>query len=262
VQNREDFVTGGKTQRALREWRSDLRSPVTAAALVAVAAVLTLAGPFETNEVLRFGPRAAYWLAMVGLTYGAGTLINALLRSWLAGRKQPLIMVASGAATGFAICGIVLTMNALALDYVPRGPDLVPFVATVFAISMIISLSLSYAYLQTAPPAKVPTQVPLMERLPLEKRGALVALSVGDHYVRVQTRKGEEMLLMRLSDAIRETGTLEGAQVHRSHWVAFGQVTAARRQGDRAILTLSTGAELPVSRANLPKIKEAGLLPR
>jgi len=70
------------------------------------------------------------------------------------------------------------------------------------------------------------------------------------------------MVLMRLSDAMKETGDLPGAQVHRSHWVAFSAVRAARRDGDRAILTLTSGVEIPVSRANLPKVKEAGLLPR
>lgn len=70
------------------------------------------------------------------------------------------------------------------------------------------------------------------------------------------------MVLMRLSDAMKETGNIPGAQVHRSHWVAFKAVTAARREGDRAILTLSSGVDIPVSRANLSKVKEAGLLPR
>jgi hypothetical protein len=37
-----------------------------------------------------------------------------------------------------------------------------------------------------------------------------VALSVEDHYVRVRTTRGEEMILMRLSDAIRETAPETG----------------------------------------------------
>ncbi|WP_058246574.1 LytTR family DNA-binding domain-containing protein [Tropicibacter naphthalenivorans] len=80
--------------------------------------------------------------------------------------------------------------------------------------------------------------------------------------MRITTTKGQELILMRLSDAVREVGDTPGAQVHRSHWVSYSQVTAARREGDRAILTLSDGQELPVSRANVAKIKEAGLLPR
>jgi DNA-binding LytR/AlgR family response regulator len=67
---------------------------------------------------------------------------------------------------------------------------------------------------------------------------------------------------MRLSDAIRETGDSLGAQVHRSHWAGFDHVARVERLGDRALLHMNTGDQIPVSRANLPKLKEAGLLPR
>ena len=67
---------------------------------------------------------------------------------------------------------------------------------------------------------------------------------------------------MRLSDAMKEVGTTHGAHVHRSHWAAFDQVASVRREGDRAVLTMKTGIEIPVSRANISQIKEAGLLPR
>ena len=129
---------------------------------------------------------------------------------------------------------------------------------------MIVSGAFSLIARQSAQSAPAPMQAvqpTILDRIPLDKRGPLVALSVEDHYVRVQTVKGEELILMRLSDAIKEVGMILGAKVHRSHWVAFEHVTAARREADRAILTLTTGRDIPVSRANLAKIKEAGLLP-
>lgn len=78
----------------------------------------------------------------------------------------------------------------------------------------------------------------------------------------VVTTRGRASVLMRLVDAMREAGDVRGLQVHRSHWVALDQVTAARRVGDAAVLTLSTGAEVPVSRSRLPDLRAAGLLPR
>ncbi|MCW1932118.1 LytTR family DNA-binding domain-containing protein [Pararhodobacter zhoushanensis] len=98
-----------------------------------------------------------------------------------------------------------------------------------------------------------------MARLPLDKRGALISLSVQDHYVEVVTLRGRELLLMRLSDAIAETGGDVGLQVHRSHWVALDQVRAARREGARGVLTLSDGREIPVSRTYAAAAKAAGL---
>lgn len=70
------------------------------------------------------------------------------------------------------------------------------------------------------------------------------------------------MVLLRLSDAIREVGNTDGLQVHRSHWVAKSAVTKAERTGDRALLSMSHGPDIPVSRSNLPKLRDAGLLPR
>jgi len=69
------------------------------------------------------------------------------------------------------------------------------------------------------------------------------------------------MLLMRLSDAIRETAPTAGLQVHRSHWVARDQIASVKRTGDRAIMTLKTGAEIPASRTYIPALRDAGLLP-
>ena len=89
-----------------------------------------------------------------------------------------------------------------------------------------------------------------------------MSLSVQDHYVEVTTTKGRELILLRLGDAMAEVGETAGLQVHRSHWVATDQVTAARRDGARAILTMSDGRDIPVSRTYVPAIKEAGLLSR
>nr|WP_255552328.1 LytTR family DNA-binding domain-containing protein [Maritimibacter dapengensis] len=102
----------------------------------------------------------------------------------------------------------------------------------------------------------------ILDRLPIEKRGPLISLSVQDHYVEVATTKGTELVLLRLSDAMAEVGDTPGLQVHRSHWIATGAVKSARRDGARAILTMADGRDIPVSRTYLPAIKEAGLLPR
>jgi DNA-binding LytR/AlgR family response regulator len=63
---------------------------------------------------------------------------------------------------------------------------------------------------------------------------------------------------MRLSDAIAELEGLEGAQTHRSWWVAREAVESARRDGDRVTLVLKSGAEAPVSRPNVRPLREAG----
>jgi hypothetical protein len=100
-----------------------------------------------------------------------------------------------------------------------------------------------------------------MERLPIKYRGAaLYAISSEDHYLRVHTDRGEELILMRLADAIRELNGARGLQTHRSWWVAEDGVSDARRINGKLILHLKSGAEAPVSRTYQAAVKDRGLI--
>lgn len=101
----------------------------------------------------------------------------------------------------------------------------------------------------------------LSERLKTGLRNApILALEAEDHYVRVHTDRGSELILLRLADAIAEMGDVEGARTHRSWWVARTAVKESRRADGRATLTLSNGAEAPVSRNALGELIEKGWL--
>lgn len=82
----------------------------------------------------------------------------------------------------------------------------------------------------------------LMDRLPRHLRGnELWALKTEDHYLLVITSKGEALLRLRMSDALRELGSIEGAQTHRSWWIARSAFRGVRK-GDRISLLLPDGA--------------------
>ncbi len=99
------------------------------------------------------------------------------------------------------------------------------------------------------------------QRLPYEKRGALVRLEAQDHYLKVVTQAGEALILQRLSDALTELSGFDGLRVHRSHWIARDQVQKVSRREGKVILTLTDGAEVPVSRTYRAAVEEAGLTP-
>ena len=163
------------------------------------------------------------------------------------------------------VFAVVYILNGLALGLWATGRILVEGFVNVSIIASVISIIfhiIDHSPTETAPSPASDHGPPLLDRLAFDKRGPLVSLSVEDHYVRVRTKKGEEMILMRLGDAIREVGDTPGLQVHRSHWIALDQVTMASRKGDGAVLSLQYGPDIPVSRANVRKIREAGLLPR
>ncbi|ERM03598.1 hypothetical protein Q644_00945 [Brucella intermedia 229E] len=75
--------------------------------------------------------------------------------------------------------------------------------------------------LESVPRNIADTPPPLLARLKPGNRGAILRLSAEDHYTRIVTsRGGEELLLLRFSDALNEVGNTSGLQIHRSHWVA------------------------------------------
>ena len=63
---------------------------------------------------------------------------------------------------------------------------------------------------------------------------------------------------MRLSDAIGELNGLEGAQVHRSWWVARGAVKDIERGDGKAVFTLTNDTQVPVSRNYAKALREIG----
>ncbi len=98
-----------------------------------------------------------------------------------------------------------------------------------------------------------------LKRLPPKLRGAeLYAVEAQDHYLRLHTSRGSDLILMRLADALEELEGLEGARTHRSWWVAREAVQGARREGARAVLQLPGGREAPVSRTYLQALRQDG----
>jgi len=104
-----------------------------------------------------------------------------------------------------------------------------------------------------------PTAVRFLERLPPRLRGSdLYAVEAEDHYLRIHTSRGSDLILLRLADAIAELEGLDGAQTHRSWWVAKAAVQDVRRGDGRAVLMLPAGVEAPVSRSFAPALRDRG----
>ena len=109
-----------------------------------------------------------------------------------------------------------------------------------------------------AEPAR-PSLPRFLERFPAKLRGAeLYAVEAEDHYLRLHTSRGSDLILLRLADAVSELEGIEGAQTHRSWWVARNAVRSAERGDGRAVLTLANGAQAPVSRTYAKVLREAG----
>ncbi|MGE0742924.1 MAG: LytTR family DNA-binding domain-containing protein [Hyphomonadaceae bacterium] len=94
-----------------------------------------------------------------------------------------------------------------------------------------------------------------VKRLPPEKRGEVWALSSELHY-RVYTSKGNDLVMMRLSDAIDICNSLGGLRIHRSHWVARAGIASIDDEEGQLRVRLKNGTELPVSRSRNFAVRE------
>lgn len=108
---------------------------------------------------------------------------------------------------------------------------------------------------ETAPPAEALPTLPLPPGF-----GPVRALKGEDHYVRVIGDGREELILMRMRDAIERLGDVEGLRIHRSWWVAKDAVAAVRRDGRAAVVVLTSGHEAAAARDMMPQLRAAGWL--
>lgn len=248
-------------QSTLREMRA-LAGDVRAWAVLAVLSlVVGLIGPFGTFEMAPLG-RIAYWTSVVIGTSVTGTLVASVLERLLGDRLPRLLAAAlAGSIAGLPITLIVILINAAVFGLWFRPIDAASLLLYCILISAAVTVlgAILVDHAPAAALAKAATPA-LLERLPLPQRGRLLHLAVADHYVEVTTDKGRALLLLRLSDAIRETAPIPGLQVHRSHWIALSAVRKATRQSGKPVLELENGTVVPISRSYLEAARAAGLV--
>lgn len=102
---------------------------------------------------------------------------------------------------------------------------------------------------------------PLLARLSQSFLPPIVALQSEDHYVRVHGAINDELLLIRLRDAIAEMGEVRGERVHRSWWVAVSAIVGSERSGRTWALQIIGDKRVPVARNSVDRLRRLGLLP-
>jgi hypothetical protein len=231
-------------------WRDDWKGVVVAGIAGLFMAAIGAFGTDEAPPLVRYG----YW---IGLSVGGSLVGHALShvfrryglmddRPWVWGT---LIVLAI--SVPFTLVVWLVSSLLFRGELHPGGlPHYFPPVLTVTAAmtALVILVHRRRAITHAAPAGAAPPR--FLERLPLKLRGAEVwAVEAEDHYLRLHTSKGQDLILMRLSDAIAELEGIEGSQTHRSWWVARDAIVEAQRGDGRAVLTLKDGAKVPVSRA-------------
>ena len=241
-------------------WRRKLARDV---GVVLVAALfLALSGAF-VGDGTGFGRRFAYWLLAMAVgtlwAEACGRLIGRWIdlddRPWLGGAVLVLVIAAPLSVTIWALTGPMFGYPVLPIEAMP---GFIAPVLMVTAIMTALGLALgrkparTHAAADRGPPR-------FLDRLPFRLKGAAIhAVEAEDHYLRIHTDRGSDLILMRLSDAVKELEGLEGAQTHRSWWVARDAVADIARGDGRAALEGQGGQSVPVSRRHARALRAAG----
>ena len=98
------------------------------------------------------------------------------------------------------------------------------------------------------------------DRLPPHLGREVICLQMEDHYVRVHTPLGSDLVLMSLSQAMAGLAGVEGRQTHRSWWVARAAVEGVVEDGRNLSLRLKGGLTAPVSSTRVAPLRAEGWL--
>ncbi|MEM9310736.1 MAG: LytTR family DNA-binding domain-containing protein [Pseudomonadota bacterium] len=241
--------------------------------MTAIGVILAFIGPFGSFEE-PLGYRLVSWVGFSWIGYAIYSPMGPLVDR-VAGALDlptaPLWVVAAAASS------LPMTAAVYAMGYLPGPvpwPSLEVFFTRypyVFVIGGgVTALFYMLETRKSAAPQPAPADQPqpdspapavpnpLLDALPPALGSDIIALEMEDHYVRVHTALGSELVLMRLRDAIAHVAMIEGRQVHRSWWVARGAVEEVLREGRNVRLVLARGVEAPIARAQASELKEAG----
>jgi len=256
-------VVGNAIHLTLREMRQTFASPRVLAAMLILGVLLGLVGPFATFDYFRPIPRIAYWIGMVFFGYAAGTfggsvMVNIINQIW----KSPnvwVVIFGAGTGAGIPVSIVVYIANSAILgDWDIEGFS--GILTTVYCILISICIAALHILFLREDRPSAPKSIEILSRLQVQNRGTLLYLSMQDHYVNVVTSRGQELLLMRMSDAIKEADGIEGIKIHRSHWVAIDGVKRVERQNGNYLVEMLDSQKLPVSRGQVQAAKDAGII--
>jgi hypothetical protein len=235
--------------------------------LTLIGLTLGWMGPFGTYDRLVPLERFVFWgisVPLIGLL--ARFAIRIVVRHGpTAHWPLPVRVIVGSALAGFPGAFVIyMLLSAIHRPFVFDILDLLGTYATVTAITILlavpIALSAARRRQQAEEIAPQETVSTFFKRVPHRLGTELLSLTAEDHYVRVTTALGSDLILCRLSDAIAEIGAEKGQRVHRSHWVAQGAVASVDRQSGKTALVLKNGESIPVSQSYLPALRAAGWL--
>lgn len=269
---------------ALREWERLKAILLEGLAVGGVWFLAVMIGPFGTFSALTPLELIQYWGISIALNWLQIRLAHFFLHRLLGESRFWLPTV--GAC---ALASVPATFEVIWLESTFR-PETVEHIGflwlypQVLVLSLAITIPIMHFFMSRSAPATASDEAALsaqgedaqgddaqgngtlvasaaprfLLRVPTRLGRDLLCLQAEDHYVRVHTALGDDLVLHRFSDAVEELDGLRGLRVHRSWWIAEDAVQDVVRRDRKTWLLLRNGLEVPVSRTYLPAVREAG----
>ena len=234
------------------------RAAAELALMAAVGVLLGFLAPFDSGD-RPLGFRMVYWMILI---VGGGVIgiafdvaVGRRLESFWARLLADCLLM-----TPFVSLLVMLVAWRMYGGHwsLPNYGDLL---FQVFIICLLVMALRQLAW-RAAEPAPSPIAEPsdvFRQRLSAKRREArLLAVEAEDHYLRVHTDAGDELITARFGDALQELAGWPGFRTHRSWWVAACAIEDVKWNRGRGELRLTTGMVVPVSRSQAPALKTAG----
>lgn len=239
--------------------------------LVAIGLLMGFLGPFGTERIPA-SYRYAYWMScMVGGGL-VGVAIDGLLETHLVSPWRRAALVSLLMTPPASLWVLTSAVVILGDRYNWRGfrmllGQVLPIALAVMLVRALVwrpRLNRIETRVETRTVVVPPTpeaEAAFRKRLSARRRAArLLAVEAHDHYLKVHTDAGEELITLRFADALAELDRVHGWRVHRSWWIAAEAVERVRWRRGTGEARLVGGLVVPVSRTYAPVLKEAGWL--
>jgi hypothetical protein len=249
--------------RAL-DWRRGLAE---LALLLAVGVFMGTIGPYGT-QAMPVRDLYIYWIAAILGGGAIGIAVDETVGRRMGGFWLRLIVssVLMTPAVTLLVLGLGHTLARQPLD--PRHYLALLWQVLVISAPVMALRALAWRRPRTVVQTRTIVSPPLPEaeaafrrRLSARRRTArLIAVEAHDHYLRVHTDAGPELVTLRFADALEELAGAHGLRTHRSWWVAADAVESVRWRRGAGEARLAGGVTAPVSRTYAPALREAGWL--
>ena len=222
-----------------------------------------LIGPFGSYAASPFA-RIAYWTALFWM--GSVMLWPCLVAAIRLGPRKGFPPVFSGVALVLIVCVPLAALGAFETWLFWPGHAARMRTLDWYGLTIVVALPAitALAWLDLRNFRQQEVVEPKVERdalaLPDHMLTAALCLQMEDHYVRIHLDDRSLLHFAVMREAVKALEDRDGAQVHRSWWVAREAVQGWYREDRAVTLILVNGLRVPVARNRVAILREAGWL--